>query len=50
MTASIDALLPETFASPMAEVLSNSTLGKKTKQSKKERVAEPRIRWGDERE
>lgn len=50
MTASVDALLPETFASPMAEVLSKSTLRKKTQQSKKGRVAEPRVRWGDERE
>jgi len=50
MTASIDALLPETFASPMAEVLSKSTLSKKAQQSKKGRVAEPRIRWGDQSE
>ena len=44
MTGSIDALLPESLASPMAEVLS---AGKK---SKKARVAEATIRWGDERE
>jgi transcriptional regulator with XRE-family HTH domain len=44
MTASVDALLPETFASPMAEVLT------KAKQSKKGRVAEPGIRWGDQSE
>lgn len=44
MTASIDALLPETFDSPMAEVLA------KTKLSKKGRVAEASIRWGDEQE
>jgi len=44
MTAAIDALLPETFASPMAEVLSTA------KQRKKGRVAEPGVRWGDERE
>jgi|TARA_B110000211_G_scaffold128240_1_gene147333 transcriptional regulator with XRE-family HTH domain len=50
MSAAVDALLPETFDSPMAEVFSTSTLSKKTKQSKKSRVAEPGIRWGDERE
>jgi|GEM_PF-336496 transcriptional regulator with XRE-family HTH domain len=54
MTASVDTLLPETFASPMAEVLSKSksksTLSKKTKQSQKGRVAEPGIRWGDQSE
>ena len=44
MTAAVDGLLPETFDSPMAEVLS------KAKQSKKVRVAEPGIRWGDQRE
>ncbi|ETN92519.1 DNA-binding transcriptional repressor PuuR [Gammaproteobacteria bacterium MOLA455] len=44
MTAAIDALLPERFASPMAEVLSAA------KQRKKGRVAEPGVRWGDERE
>ena len=44
MTASIDALLPETFDSPMAEVLAGAKTGKKPK------VAEASIRWGDERE
>lgn len=44
MTASVDALLPETFSSPMAEVLA------KAKHSKKGRVTEPGIRWGDQSE
>ncbi len=44
MTASIDALLPETFDSPMAEVLAEAKTGKKPK------VAEVSVRWGDERE
>ena len=44
MTASIDALLPETFDSPMAAVLAEAKPGKKPK------VAEASIRWGDEQE
>jgi transcriptional regulator with XRE-family HTH domain len=44
MTASIDGLLPETFDSPMAEVLFGA------KKSNRAGVAEGVIRWGDERE
>ena len=44
MTAAVDGLLPETFDSPMAEVLY------KAKQSKKGQVTEQGIRWGDESE
>ena len=50
MTASIDALLPETLDSPMAEVLSRGQKGNKGNKGKKAGVAEPGIRWGDERE
>ena len=42
MTAAIDTLLPETFDSPMAEVLFGA------KKNQKARVAEPGIRWGDQ--
>ena len=42
MTAAVDAFLPETFDSPMAEVLSAA------KHTKKARVAESGIRWGEQ--
>ena len=42
MTAAVDAFLPETFDSPMAEVLSAA------KHTKKARAAESGIRWGDQ--
>lgn len=46
MTTSIDALLPEKFNSPRAQVLSGKT--SRSKKSSNYKVAENSVKWGDE--